>query len=256
MFIQDQITQNYRLFIGNDTIEMVKIAGGKYQMGRNKSNPIISISDFWIGKFPVSQALYEVVTGHNPAHFKDKNKPVEQVNWQDSKKFIAQLNDYEEVKKQKLFFRLPTEVEWEYAASDMGNSLFEYAGSDDLGTVGWYDENSPNQSQIIGMKTPNKLGIYDLTGNVWEWCEDDYDDEAYQKTEKEMSNPVCIEGMVTSLNPALLYTQERLISATNKVNRGGSWRDGVRCCRLENRDTYAANLRLDIIGFRLVSVFI
>jgi formylglycine-generating enzyme len=256
MFIQDNITQNFRLFIGNEVIEMVYVKGGNYQMERAQSNPLIYLSDFWIGKYLVIQSLYEAVMKENPAHFKDSHKPVEQVNWADCKQFIAKLNTFAEVKAQKISFRLPTETEWEYTASNAGISNEEYAGSNVLEEVGWYDENSPNQSQQIALKKPNQLGIYDMTGNLWEWCEDDYDNEAYQKAKQGMNNPVCINGEVLSLDNELIHQNEQNGISKNKVNRGGSWRDGVRCCRLVNRDTYTANLRLDIIGFRLVGVFL
>ena len=255
MFIQDITTQNFRLFIGKEVIEMIWVKGGSYQMERIKHHPIIHLSDFWIGKYLVSQALYEAIMGENPSHFKDKNKPVEQVNWADCKLFIEKLNALVEVKAQKILFRLPTEAEWEYAASNAGSATGEYAGSNHLAEVGWYDENSPNQSQMIGMKKPNELGIYDMTGNLWEWCEDDYHDDAYQKTRDGTHNPICLDGEIRSIDKDWILSPKISTTSNNKVNRGGSWRDGVRCCRLVNRDTYTANLRLDIIGFRLACVF-
>jgi formylglycine-generating enzyme len=242
------------LKIDDAIIEMIKVQGGRYQIGREKNNPTIILSDFWIGKFPVTQLLYTTVMGTNPAHFEGEHKPVEQVNWIDCKLFMTKLNEYEGVKRQHLFFRLPTEAEWEYAASDRGTTSYEYAGDDDLPTVGWYDDNSPNQSMAVGLKKPNYLGIYDMTGNVWEWCEDDYDDDTLLKTPTEMPNPINIGGSIMSIDNILIDDEKRLTPSPNKVNRGGSWRDGVRCCRLVNRDTYTASLRLDIIGFRLVCV--
>ncbi|MCU0390889.1 MAG: formylglycine-generating enzyme family protein [Thermoflexibacter sp.] len=256
MFTQNPITQNYSLSIEGEVIEMIKVAGGHYQIGREKNHPIIYLSDFWIGKFPVTQAFYKNIMGHNPSLYQGANRPVEQVNWNDCQAFISQLNELEEVKKHQILFRLPTEAEWEYAASDRGTANLEYAGSNELNAVGWYDENSPNQSKEVGLKKPNDLGIYDLNGNVWEWCEDDFDSNAFLKTPEKIANPLCINGQIISLDNSFILNKERMSSSSNKVNRGGSWRDGVRCCRLVNRDTYVAGLRLDIIGFRLASIFL
>lgn len=240
-----------QLKIGATTIEMIKVQGGSYQMGRDKHNPPIRISDFWIGKYPVHQGLYEEVMKENPSYFKHDNKPVEQVSWYDCKYFLSKLNERQEVRVLRASFRLPTEAEWEYAASDRGSSNYTYAGGDDLLAVGWYDENSRNQSQEIGLKKPNDLGIYDLCGNVWEWCEDDFDSEAFSKMPSGILNPVCINGQIVELEK-YLKEDTHSQSHTNRVNRGGSWRDGIRCCMLTNRDTYTAGLRLNIIGFRLV----
>ncbi len=239
-----------QITIEKTIIEMIKVQGGTYQMSRDKHNPYIRLSDFWIGKYPVQQALYEEVMGENPSYFKHHHKPVEQVSWHDCKHFLSKLNERQEVKSAGVLFRLPTEAEWEYAASDRGAGNYTYAGSDELFTVGWYDENSRNQSQEIGLKKPNDLGIYDLCGNVWEWCEDDFDNEAFSKTPSDMLNPVCVNEQIVSLEQYLKESIWRQ-SNTNRVNRGGSWRDGIRCCMLTNRDTYTAGIRLNIIGFRL-----
>lgn len=240
--------------IGKATLEMIKVQGGSYQMGRDKHHPYIRLSDFWIGKYPVHQALYEEVMGENPSYFKHYRKPVEQVSWYDCKHFLSKLNVRQEVQAVGAFFRLPTEAEWEYAASDRGTGNYTYAGGDELIAVGWYDENSRNQSQEIGLKKPTNLGIHDLCGNVWEWCEDDFDSEAFSKMPSEMLNPVCIDGQIIALERCLKENMH-LESNTNRISRGGSWRDGIRCCMLTNRDTYTAGLRLNIIGFRLVGTF-
>ena len=245
---------NLILNIEGADFEMIKVEGGRYAVGREPSNPTVILSDFWIGKFPVTQHLYQAIMGFNPSQYKNESNPVEQVNWQDCKLFIYQLNNYELVKKQNLIFRLPTEIEWEYAASDRGTSFYEYAGGNQLSNLGWFDENSRNRTEVVGLKKPNLLGLYDLNGNVWEWCEDDYDDNAYAKMEPEILNPVCVNGEILSLDNTLINNKERFNSSANKVNRGGSWRDGIRCCRLLNRDTYSANLRLNVLGFRLVCV--
>ncbi|MCU0393481.1 MAG: formylglycine-generating enzyme family protein, partial [Thermoflexibacter sp.] len=268
----------YDIQIGECKIEMIKVQGGSYQMGGDENNPLIRLSDFWIGKYPVTQALYQAITGENPARFKGRNKPVENVSWHNCKDFLVLLNERAEVKKAKAYFRLPTEAEWEYAANGDGNlpqplpfpkgegnyplsagegggEAYEYAGSNDLHHVGWYNENSRNQTQEVGLKMPNALGIYDLSGNVWEWCEDDYDSNAYQKTPPNMTDPVCIEGKMISLSNELITNQKRKKSITFRVIRGGSWNYFSGYCTLHNRINYGAENHNSHDGFRLLGIF-
>ncbi|TAH21029.1 MAG: hypothetical protein EAZ08_04800 [Cytophagales bacterium] len=111
MLLKVQAPQTYDIQIGECKIEMVKVQGGTYQMGGDKNNPIIRLSDFWIGKYPLTQHIYETVMGENPSTFKGKNKPVEHVSWHDCKNFLDKLNEREEIKKANAYFRLPTEAE-------------------------------------------------------------------------------------------------------------------------------------------------
>ena len=131
----------------------------------------VQVPGFYIGKYPVTQALYSLITGENPSRSKGDNHPVEQVSWEEAKAFIQQLNQ-----NTRKNYRLLTEAEWEYAAR--GGKFSEdylYAGSDNLKEVGWYEENnSPNGTKAVGQKLPNELGIFEMSGNVDEWCEDDY----------------------------------------------------------------------------------
>jgi TolB-like protein len=143
-----------------DGIEMVYVEGTGSGIG--------AIQGFYIGKYEVTQVQYEAVMGVNPSHFKGSNYPVETVSWDDAQEFIVKLNA-----RTGRNYRLPTESEWEYAFREgKNNSSYEYSGSNDLKAVAWYHGNSKNQTHPVGQLLPNALGIYDMTGNVNEWCQD------------------------------------------------------------------------------------
>jgi TonB family protein len=156
--------------------EMIFVEGGTFQMGSNSieenQKPVhsVTLSAFNIGKYEVTQAQWKAVMGSNPSYFKDCDQcPVEQVSWDDVHDFIRKLN----AKTGKRYYRLPTEAEWEYAARGGKNSNgYAYSGSNDLDSVAWYTNNRGHETHAVGSKQANELGIYDMTGNVNEWCSD------------------------------------------------------------------------------------
>ncbi len=163
------------------SIEMVKVEAGSFMMGappeiensckeEKMVHRVTLTNDYYLGKYEVTQALWKTVMGNNPSFFKEDNNPVEQVSWDDCQIFIEKLNALT-----GFHFRLPTEAEWEYAESGGRKSRgYRYSGSNTLGDVAWHNGNSGSKTHTVGTKQPNELGIYDMTGNVAEWCQDVY----------------------------------------------------------------------------------
>ena len=194
-------------------IEMVKVEAGTFMMGATSEmkNPyddekpvhqVTLTNDYYMGKYEVTQALWQVVMGKNPSYFKGDNLPVNYVRWKDCQRFISKLNSMTGRK-----FRLPTEAEWEYAARGGKKSRgYQYSGSSNISDVAWYDGNSGDKTHPVGTKQANELGIYDMTGNVLEWCQDWYG--SYYSSSQ--TNPT------------------GATSGSRHVNRGGSWAKNVR----------------------------
>jgi formylglycine-generating enzyme required for sulfatase activity len=170
--------------------------------------------------------------GNNPAHFKgDDLLPVERVSWEDAQVFIATLN-----KKSGQQYRLPTEAEWEYAARGGNQSKgYQYSGSNDLKEVAWYDENSNNKTHPVGDLKPNELGLFDMSGNVWEWCQDWYDQKYYEFCKKN-------EVLVNPVGPDKGFS---------RVLRGGGWSGSPQLCRAAYRYYLEPAYRNGSLGFRL-----
>lgn len=216
--------------------EMVFVQGGNVQMGVNAGKTIVrpahweTIGSFSMGKFEVTQAQWKAVMGSNPSAFKDCDQcPVEQVSWNDVQEFIIQLNS-----QSKKNYRLPTEAEWEYAAKGGSFSRgYSYAGSEVISSVAWYGGNSVSKTSPVGLKEPNELGIYDLSGNVYEWCSNLYGDNVSEM------------GMVMVAAPTVPF----------RVLRGGSWVDLAKVCRTANRAAYDPSKGNNFSGFRLVLPF-
>ena len=221
---------------------MVFVQGGTFRMGSEENEPDaydwekpahkVNLPDFFIGKFPVTQALWKaVMKGENPSVFQSDERPVESVSWNDiTGAFLPALK-----KITGLDFRLPTEAEWEYAAR--GGRNCQYAGSDKLQEVGWYSANSHSETKPVGLKYPNKLGLYDMCGNVWEWCEDDWHDN-YQGAPEDGS--------------AWVNSPER---GGYRVLRGGSYWYVAQYCRVAYRFNYPPAARNGDIGLRLAASF-
>ncbi len=184
----------------------------------------VCVDSFYLGKYEVTQKEYQAIVGTNPSAFQGERSPVEQVNWDDTQVFISQLSN-----KSGLDYRLPTEAEWEYAARS-GGKKEKYAGGDDIESLAWYDQKfeSPH---AVGGKLANGLGLYDMSGNVWEWCQDWYDKDYYSKSPK--ANPIGPE------------------SGTYHVVRGGSFDNYPRLARTSSRLQIPPDIRKNSIGFRL-----
>lgn len=235
---------------------LIFIQGGHFTMGKEPEQVKIELSPYFIAEFQVTQELYKSVTGVNPSHFEGINHPVEQLNWYDAINFCQQLNQklkilpgtykidkdkhhqnnkikVDELKWSVQFnerengFRLPTEAEWEFAA--VGTEIFNYAGSDELDVVGWNKRNSKSTC-TVGLKFPNSRGIYDLSGNVWEWCWDWY---SYYNKNK-FINPLSEELGI------------------HHILRGGSWTNQERECQIRNRSYNRSYILKNDIGMRLV----
>ena len=218
------------------SFEMVRVEGGTFRMGataeqEDEANsdemPVhsVTLSSYYIGKTEVTQALWQAVMGSNPSKFKGADLPVECVSWNDCQEFIQKLNSLTGQN-----FRLPTEAEWEFACHGGNNSRgYKYSGSNNLGSVAWYDGNSGNKTHPVGTKAPNELGIYDMSGNVWEWCGDWY----ANYTSNSQSNPKGPQ------------------SGSYRVFRGGGWNCYVRGCRSSYRPGDFPSYRYDILGLRL-----
>ena len=173
-------TPNVKTFYANGvSFEMVEVRGGTFRMGATSEQgsdaysdekPVhsVTLNSYYIGKTEVTQALWMAVMGSNPSNFKGDNLPVECVSWNDCQEFIRKLNALIGQN-----FRLPTEAEWEFACRGGNNSLgYKYSGSNYIDNVAWYGDNSGVKTHPVATKSPNELGIYDMSGNVWEWCSD------------------------------------------------------------------------------------
>ena len=216
--------------------EMMMVYAGTFTMGATSEmqNPysdekpahqVTLTNNYRMGKTEVTQALWEAVMGSNPSHFKGDNKPVECVSWNDCQTFISKLKAATGKN-----FRLPTEAEWEFAARGGNNSRhYQYSGSNTLNDVGWYTDNSSNTTHDVASKQANELGLYDMSGNVWEWCSDWYGSYS-SNTQYDPAGPT---------------------SGSYRVFRGGSWYYGARGCRSSSRGDYAPDCRSYNLGLRL-----
>ena len=217
------------------SIDMVKVEAGTFMMGATSEmkdpyddeKPVHQVTltnDYYMGKYEVTQALWQAVMGSNPSNFKGDNLPVEEVSWNDCQEFISKLNSLAGRK-----FRLPTEAEWEYAARGGKKSrCYQYSGSSNISDVAWFDGNSDSKTHPVGTKQANELGIYDMNGNVCEWCQGGY----YSYSNSPQTNPI---GSTIG----------------GRMVRGGCWGKGTRACRLAFRIERQNYRRSSDNGFRL-----
>ena len=233
----DSVTETQKIIIKEIIENMIKVEGGTFVMGTTKEQDSESeederiphnvfLNDFCIGKYEIKQREWAALMGYNPSKFKGDNKPVENVSWYDCKMFIDKLNRYTGFK-----FRLPTEAEWEYAARG-GNKTngYKYSGDTILKNVAWVFEQGKIGTHPVGLKKSNELGLYDLSGNVYEWCEDWYD----------------VYLSRTENNP------QGAVNGRTKVFRGGCWNNFGKQCRVTYRCNDFPKSRFSYIGFRLV----
>jgi formylglycine-generating enzyme required for sulfatase activity len=231
------LPRNYTETVGGVEFTMIYVEGGTFQMGdtfgegSSDEKPVhpVTLDGYYLGQTEVTQALWRAVMGNNPSYFKDCDQcPVEQVSWEDAQAFIQKLNQRTGKK-----YALPTEAQWEFAARGGTKSQgYKYAGSGSEGDVAWYGGNSDSKTHPAANKKANELGLYDMSGNVWEWCQDWYD--TYP------SSP--------ARNPTGPST------GSNRVYRGGSWVIYPQFLRVADRSSYAPTYSRSGLGFRLARI--
>ena len=231
----------YRNSLG---MEFVLIPSGEFMMGspddeegrfgnEGRVHKVRITKPFFLGAYEVTQAQWQAVMGNNPSDFRGNDRPVEEVSWNDCQEFVSKLCAKEGAARKS--YRLPTEAEWEYACRAGSRTRF-YGGDDDsdLGKIGWYGGNSGGETHDVGQKAPNAFGLYDMSGNVWEWCQDWFDSGYYGKSSR--ADPK---------GPG---------SAGYRVLRGGSWVNNSRDCRSAVRDGDGPASAYNLSGFRVVVV--
>ncbi len=221
---------------------MVQLPSGTFMMGSDdmdadtlsseKSLHPVYINSFEIGKYPITQREWEAIMGNNPSYFKgDENRPVENINWFDTQEYIQKLNQLTGKN-----YRLPSEAEWEYACK--AGMQYQYSGSDDVHLVAWHEENSNGTTHPVGQKQANAWGLYDMSGNVWEWVQDWF---------HENYNGAPTDGRAWETD----MTHEA------RVLRGGSWIDFASYTRAAYRSYFSPSLRRgDYRGFRVARSFL
>ncbi|HPY96321.1 MAG TPA: SUMF1/EgtB/PvdO family nonheme iron enzyme [Candidatus Cloacimonadota bacterium] len=241
---------------------MVMVEGGTFEMGGDANDlydeyadtddgnekPIhqITVSSFYIGKFQVTQKEWLAVMGDNPSEFEGDNLPVETISWYDAVEFCNKLSEKEGLTSAYTFngsditcdwsangYRLPTEAEWEYAVRGGKKSKgYEFSGSNNLDDIAWYHRNSDRKTHDVGTKAPNELGIYDMTGNVNEWCWDWYGEDYYHNSpENDPKGPD---------------------SGSDHVNRGGCWGSSRYFCHVAFRQCADPKNTFWNLGLRVV----
>ena len=231
---KSKVVYKNKTFTANGvSFNMVYVEGGTFQMGSNdgydSEKPVhsVTLSDYYIGQTEVTQELWQAVMGSNPSasRLKGAKNPVNDVSWNDCQEFISKLNRLTGGR-----FRLPTEAEWEYAARGGNKSRgYIFSGSNYLGSVAWYFDNSGGEAHPVGSKSPNELGLYDMSGNVWEWCSDRY---GYYPSSSQ-TNPTGAS------------------SGSYRVSRGGGWFSDAAYCRVAIRDSDTPTNSKYILGLRL-----
>jgi formylglycine-generating enzyme required for sulfatase activity len=215
---------------GGVNMQMVLVGEGSFQMGidlfSTAEEPLqynVTLDDYYIGATEVTQAQWRAVMGNNPSHFRGDNLPVDSVTWEEAQLFCQKLSELS-----GRLYTLPTEAQWEYAAR--GGAQTTYSGSNNIEEVAWFERNSGRRPHPVGLKMPNALGLYDMSGNIWEWCSDWFG----PYTGGEHINP------------------KGLQSGTERVLRGGSWIIEAEYCGITYRNANAPTSRDYNYGFRVV----
>lgn len=232
--LDNHYSSNQEFTVNGVTFTMVYVKAGSFYMGSDEidnERPVhlVMLSrDYYIGRFPVTQELWRAVMGTDAScYFKGDKLPVESVTWDECQMFAHRLSELTGED-----FRLPTEAQWEYAArGGIKSRGYKYAGSDNLDDVAWYEGNSEYTTHEVGTKQLNELGIYDMSGNVWEWCNDKYR-SSYMSSDPVIDPKGCSDGSC-------------------RVYRGGGWSFGAKKCRSAERDFFTPNYRNNNLGFRL-----
>ena len=227
---------------GGARMELVRVEAGSFTMsardGENDSDEVSHratlTKDFYLGRTEVTQAQWKAVMGNNPSYFKGDDLPVEQVSWNEAMEFCEKLNDSGKAPR-GWKFTLPTETQWEYAARGGKKSNgYKYSGSNTIDDVAWYEDNSGSKTHPVGQKKANELGLYDMSGNVLEWCLDDKNSNSSMLTAE--------------------FTRGNDRSGSRRAIRGGSWFFNARFCRSAYRDFGSPGIRNDHLGFRVALV--
>lgn len=254
------VAQNTKIYnVNGVSFKMILVQGGTFTMGctseqsgdcdsDEKPSHSVTLSDFWMGETEVTQALWKAVMGSTLAQQRDKRDPSRSlngdgdnyamyyVNYTEAVEFCSKLNS-------KLVnqipsgwrFTLPTEAQWEYAARGGKNkSSYKYAGSNSVSDVAWHKGNSSSNVHPVKGKKPNALGLYDMSGNVWEWCSDWYSSSYYG-----------VSAIGDPKGPS---------SGSSRVMRGGAWGNNIENCRVSNRFYNSVSNRYNDTGFRVVLV--
>ena len=234
---------NQTFNVNGVTFTMIAVEGGTFKMGAQSSSsggdnydseaysnesPVhdVTLSSYYIGETEVTQELWEAVMGSNPSEFSGSQKPVESISWNDCQEFIIKLNELTSKN-----FRLPTEAEWEYAARGGNKSKgYKYSGGNTIGNVAWYGGNSSSETHDVKTKQANELGIYDMSGNVYEWCQDWYGSYS-SGSQTDPTGPT---------------------SGSDRVLRGGSWGGNAGSCRVSFRSSNHPGYGHNNRGFRLI----
>jgi formylglycine-generating enzyme required for sulfatase activity len=238
-------------------MEFVWVQEGCFEMGcinwTRQCNPNeypvheVCLEGFWISRYPVTQKKWMRIFEENPSFFKNNDShPVEKVSWHNARKYITEMN----LREGKEVFRLPTEAEWEYACRGNKDSM-NYSGSMDPEEVAWHRGNSGGSTRPVGSRMPNNLGLFDMSGNVFEWVQDIYDEKGYDR--HSLHNPIVDTGLGPSYDRYLPLIEPYIGGDSLRVIRGGSWRHPPTAARCSSRYSMAAGNKQNYLGFRIVA---